>query len=281
MTMRVLSIPIVIYLLTSCGGDSGQAPALPALAADGVSVNCAALAVTGDATSHAGARWSYQSTDEGTFYALTGTLFTPAGTGPFAGAVVSHGHGGSANGYSSNVARVMREWGMVVIATNYTHAPDELDAGLLPQGEDGASAANVQRAHKARDLLSCMAARVDLRRVTAHGHSMGAFVTGQLLGTFPGDFIAASHSAGGASSSGPHATSNDVAALIRAPYQLHHGDADGVVHLALDQSLDGILTAQGVPHELHVYPAYTHEQIALDGAMLTRVRAWYQAHGAL
>ena len=277
--MRVSLTPLVLLLLAGCGGgDTDSPPPPPADASSEVPVNCSALAVSGDAGSQAGARWSYQSTDEGIFYALTGTLFTPAGAGPFAGAVVSHGFGGSANGYASNVARVMRDWGMVVIATNYTHAPDALDAGLLPQGEDGASAANVQRAHKARDLLSCVAG-VDLRRVTAHGHSMGAFVTGQMLGTFPGDFIAASHSAGGSSSSGPNSTRDEVAARIRTPYQMHHGDADGVVDLALDRHLDGILAAQGVPHELHVYPAYTHEQIALDDAMLARVRAWYQAHG--
>ena len=277
--MRVSLTPLVLLLLAGCGGgDTDSPPPPPADASSEVPVNCSALAVSGDAGSQAGARWSYQSTDQGIFYALTGTLFTPAGAGPFAGAVVSHGFGGSANGYASNVARVMRDWGMVVIATNYTHAPDALDAGLLPQGEDGASAANVQRAHKARDLLSCVAG-VDLRRVTAHGHSMGAFVTGQMLGTFPGDFIAASHSAGGSSSSGPNSTRDEVAARIRTPYQMHHGDADGVVDLALDRHLDGILAAQGVPHELHVYPAYTHEQIALDDAMLARVHAWYQAHG--
>jgi dienelactone hydrolase len=277
--MRTSIIPVLL-LLAGCGGGSGasdQDPASPA-AMSPVPVTCGAFTVTGDATSSTGARWSYQSTDEGIFYALTGTLFMPAGPGPFAGAVVSHGYGGSANGYAANVARVMRDWGMAVIATNYTHAPDEFDAGLLPQGEDGASAANVQRAHKARDLLSCVAG-VDLGRVTAHGHSMGAFVTGQLLGTFPGDFIAASHSAGGASASGPNSTRDDVAARIRTPYQLHHGDADRVVDLALDRHLEGILSDQGVPHELHVYPAYTHEQIALDTGMLARVREWYLAHG--
>ena len=236
--------------------------------------------IIGDASAGNGATWSYQSTDGGIFYALTGVLFAPAGAGPFPAVVVSHGKGGSASNYSSNIARAMRDWGMVAIATNYTHAVDSADAGLLPQGDDGASTANVQRAHKARDLLSCLGT-VDLRRVAAHGHSMGAFVTGELLGTYPRDFAAASHTAGGASDSGPNATRTTTAALIRTPYQLHHGDADTVVLLAQDQNLDGILTAQGVPHELRVYAGYTHEQMALDATMLERVRAWYQALGAL
>ena len=245
-----------------------------------VSVDCSALAITGDPVASGGARWAYHATHDGTEYNLSGTLFEPAGAGPFPAVVVSHGAGGSATGYSGNVARAMRDWHMVVIATNYTHAPDGVDAGSLPQGEDGASAANVQRAHKARDLLSCVPG-VDMTRLAVHGHSMGAFVTGQLLGTYPGDFQAASHTAGGANENGPNATRAQVAAAIRTPYQMHHGDADTVVRLELDQSLQEILDANATSHELHVYAGFTHEQIALDATMLGRVREWYRTHGIL
>lgn len=273
-----------------CGGSEGAQPAAasapPATPApapappapSGVVVNCPAFVVTGDAASQAGARWSYHSTDDGVEYDLGGVLFLPEGSGPVAGVVVSHGFGGSATAYSGNIARTMRGWGMAAIATNYTHAPDDIDAGSLPQGGDGASAANVQRAHKARDLLSCLPA-VDMTRLAAHGHSMGAFVTGQLLGTWPGDFRAASHSAGGASDGGPNATRTAVAAQIRTPYQLHHGDGDSVVNISLDRTLDGILAGSGTPHELIVYPTYTHQQMALDDTMLGSVREWYRAHG--
>jgi dienelactone hydrolase len=168
----------------------------------------------------------------------------------------------------------------VAIATNYTHAPDAVDAASLPQGGDGASDANVLRAHKARDLLSCLPG-VDMTRLAAHGHSMGAFVTGQLLGTYPGDFRAASHSAGGANDAGPNATRTAAAAAIRTPYQLHHGDADTVVAIGLDRELADILAATRTPHELREYPGFTHEQMALDSAMLERVREWYRARGVL
>jgi acetyl esterase/lipase len=248
--------------------------------ASGVTVNCGAWRIDGDPTAAGGASWTYHSTDAGTEYDLTGALFAPAGAGPFGAVVVSHGAGGNAAGYSSNVARTMRGWGLVAIATNYTHAPDAIDAGRLPQGGDGASDANVARAHKARDLLSCMAG-VDMTRLAAHGHSMGAFVTGQLLGVYPGDFRAASHSAGGANDTGPNATRAGVAAAIRTPYQLHHGDADVVVDVALDRTLDSILAANATAHELVVYPGFTHEQIALDATMLARVREWYRLHGVL
>jgi len=242
--------------------------------------NCAAFAVSGNPRTTTGATWTYRSTDQGVRYALEGVLFVPpTGTGPFAGVVVSHGKGGTPRGYSSNIARSMVGWGLVAIATMYTHAPDADDLGNAPDGPDGASTANVQRAAKARSLLACVGG-VDLNRLAAHGHSMGAFVTGQLLGTFPGDFRAASHTAGGVSD-GPNATKPAAAQQIITPYQLHHGDADQVVALALDQRLDSILTANGVTHELRVYAGYDHARIAFDATMLSRVRAWYQTHGVL
>jgi dienelactone hydrolase len=249
------------------------------LAQDGSTV-CSAFAVSGDPTATNGATWRYSSTDDGVTYSLTGTLFAPTGPGPFPAVVISHGKGGSATSYSASVGRTMRDWGMVAIATNYTHAGGVTDGTLLPTGDDGASDANVRRAHKTRNLLGCLPS-VDMRRLATHGHSMGGFVTGQLLGTWPEAFRAASHTAGGMNESGPHATRAAVAARIRTPYQLHHGDADTVVSLALDQDLDRLLTTNNVAHSLTVYPGYTHAQISLDATMLERVRAWYTQHGVL
>lgn len=242
-------------------------------------VNCAAFTVAGDPTATAGARWTYRSVDAGLEFRLSGVLFKPAANGPFPAVVVSHGYGGSAASYSSNVARIMRGWGMVAIATNYTHA-NAPAFEELPQGDLGASDANVARAHKARDLLSCLG-DVDLHRVAAHGHSMGAFVTAQMLGTHPGDFAAASHTAGGATESGPNATRLVTAARIRTPYQLHHGDADTVVDVSLDRALSDVLTTSRTVHELYVHPGYSHDAIATDAAMLERVRDWYRAKGVL
>lgn len=244
-------------------------------------VDCAALRVSGDPRSQAGATWTYQSIDLGTAYALEGILFLPPGSGPFPGVVVSHGKGGTPYGYSASVARIMAGWGMAAIGTMYTHAPDAQDAGNLPDGPDGASDANVARAYQARELLSCVG-EVDTNYVAAHGHSMGAFVTGQLLGRFQDAFRAASHTAGGVSL-GPNATTPAAAQAIVTPYQLHHSAADTTVALIQDQTLARILEEGGVPHALYVteYPGYTHAQIALDPAMLERVRGFYQAWGVL
>jgi len=256
------------------GGGPSDASAVTAQA------NCAGFAVSGNPRSATGANWTYRSTDQGVSYALEGVLFVPPnGSGPFPGVVVSHGKGGTPRAYSATVGRTMVTWGMVVIGTMYTHAPDAEDQGNAPDGPDGASSANVQRANKARDLLTCVGG-VAMTRVAAHGHSMGAFVTGQLLGTHPNAFRAASHTAGGAGD-WPSVTRPATAARIVTPYQLHHGDADQVVPLALDQELDRILTTSGTLHELRVYAGYDHARIASDATMLARVRTWYQTHGVL
>jgi dienelactone hydrolase len=274
--MRALPVRVLLAgaLVLAALSSSAQTGARPR-------VDCAAFAVSGDPHSASGATWTYHSTDLGVAFSLEGILFVPSGPGPFPGVVVSHGKGGTPYGYSASVAHVMVGWPMVVIGTMYTHAPDTQDAGNLPDGPDGASDANVLRANKARELLSCVP-EVDMSHLAAHGHSMGAFVTGQLLGRYNGVFRAASHTAGGVSQ-GPNATTPAAAQAIRTPYQLHHSASDTTVALAQDQTLAQILADNGVAHALYVteYPGYTHAQTALDPAMFERVRGWYQAYGVL
>jgi acetyl esterase/lipase len=254
--------------------------ALPASGARVAVADCAKLTISGTPSASSGATWRYSSTDAGVAYSLTGVLFAPAGSGPFPAVVISHGKESSAAEYSARIARPMTGWGMVAIGTNYTHAKDPVDAGLLPQGEDGASDANVLRALKTRQLLSCLN-YVDATRVAAHGHSMGAFVTGEWLGRHPSAIRAASHSAGGANENGPNATRLATAELIRTPYQLHHGSDDTTVHPRLDEALRDVLRDNGVPHELHPYLDYDHREMAFDTVMLERVRQWYRTHGVL
>lgn len=267
--------------LASCGegASTPSAPSAgdPAPASAGAA--CGAFAVEGDPRASAGARWTYRSMDAGVTFVLEGLLFAPAGTGPYPAVVLSHGGGGSPAGYGRRLAPVLVGWGLMVIAPEYTHAsaPDG-DTGL-PAGGSGASAANVARAHKARQLLACLGT-VDVTRVAAHGHSMGAFVTGEVLGAHPGDFRAASHTAGGVSpQTSAAATHADTAQRIVTPYQLHHGDADDVVALAADRELSRILAGAGARHELRVYAGYDHAAIAHDPGMLESVRAWYASHG--
>ena len=274
---------LLLLVCAACGGSATSPQVEPPAAppSSGGEARCAAFMMTGDPRAASGATWSYNSTDGGTEYRLEGILLAPAGAGPFPAVVVSHGAGGLPSAYSARVGRVMVTWGLVVIATRYTHAADNDGRGpsLRPAGDLGASEANVLRARKTRDLLACVAG-VDLGRVAAHGHSMGAFLTAQLMGRHPGVFRAASHTAGGVSA-GVLATQAEVAAAIVTPYQMHHGDQDTVVPLAFDQTLDRILAERGTRRELHVYGGYAHDTIAADATMLDRVREWYAAAGVL
>jgi dienelactone hydrolase len=241
----------------------------------GTPANCTGFVVTGDPKSATGATWTYAASYEGVTYKLKGILMAPAGTGPFPAVVISHGKGGTPNGYSAKVAKEMVGFGLVAIGTQYSHAPT--DDGL-PKGADGASLENVQRGHRTRALLGCLG-YVDEQRVAAHGHSMGAFLTAELVGSYPKDFRVASHSAGGTNDGGAAATRPATAAKITTPYQMHHGTLDTVVLIQYDRTLASVLTAAGTQNELLEYDGFDHDDIPFDAKMLASVHTWYTAHG--
>jgi dienelactone hydrolase len=250
------------------GGDGGGS--------DGSScdANMSNFKLSGDPTSNSGATWTYVSTDGGISYNLKGILFKPStGGSSFPGGIVSHGLGGTA---PVETAKKFQQWGIVAIGTNYTHSSQ--DSGS-PKGDQGASTANIQRAHKTWDIL-CGLGYVDMKRVVAHGHSMGAFVTAALVGSYPNDFKAATHTAGGVSDNkAPTWTSSTLANGIKVPYQMHHGDADAVVPLKDDQTLDSLLTSNGVTHELKTYAGYSHPDVRDNTTIMNTVKDWYTKYG--
>src|SRR5690349_21306113 len=226
----------------------------------------AGFALTGDPESTGGATWTYRGTRADVSYDLQGILLKPHGSGPFPAVIISHGAGGSAGGYSRSVAQVTVGWGLVSIATNYTHADLSVPIGSPGTASDiGASVANVQRARQLVEILRAVG-YVDMNRIALHGHSMGAFVTTATAGAYPDLFRAASHTAGGVA---PEfvvgvVPSDAQIAGIRAPYQMHHGARDFVVPLLADQLFDAMLRVQGVEHELVVYPGAGHDDLGLD-----------------
>jgi dienelactone hydrolase len=273
------SLALAVTSSLACGGDGtgSSTPATPTQVA-----GSAALDLQGDPESSQGATWTYRGTLGGVAFDLQGVLLKPRGSGPFPAVVINHGAGGSATSYSRGVGMDMVQWGLVCIATNYTHAGGVPIGAPGTASETGASQPNVLRAHVAFEILRQLG-YVDMSRIAAHGHSMGAFVTAALAGAYPGDYRAASHTAGGVrfdGVAGPAPVEAQVRS-IRAPYQMHHGDRDTTVALALDQRLDGILQSIGVPHELHVYPGADHDDVPRDAVVLGRIRAWYTAHGVL
>lgn len=266
---------LLTLVLVGCGGNGASTPTAP-----GGPPSPAQLTLQGNPESGQGATWTYVGLSDGVFVDLQGILFKPSGPGPFPAVVISHGNGGSANGYSRALATDMVQWGLVCIATNYTHA------GGVPLGapgtssELGASEANVRRARAASEILRTLG-YVDMSRVAAHGHSMGAFVTAAVVAAHPFEFRVASHTAGGATPdtvSGA-APSESLVRAIRAPYQLHHGSADTVVPLVMDERLASIFEQTGVVFELHVYAGAGHNDVSRSAQVLDRVRAWYASHG--
>lgn len=277
MRTRVARTLLLLFLLLPFWGCENGAPTSPGL---GTPEPLAGFTLSGDPASQGGATWTYTAQVAGTNFDLQGILHRPAGTGPFPAVIISHGNGGNVQGYSRAVAREMVTWGLVAIATNYTHA------GGVPVGspgtasEPGASPSNVQRARRLVEILRSLG-YVDMNRVALHGHSMGAFVTAATAGAHPALFRAASHTAGGIrpdSFDAPAPTENQVAG-IRAPYQIHHGDRDFVVPLLADQLFAAALAARGVRHELHVYPTADHDDLAGNPIVFERIRTWYRTHG--
>jgi dienelactone hydrolase len=264
------------------------------IALDG-GVNCQAFLVRGDLRGPQGASWTYTSTDDGVSYALSGRLFAPpdAGNAELPAVIISHGKGGMP-AQPPQTAQTMRDWGLVVIAPRYTHALD--DDGGLPLGDEGASVANIARAAKTLQLLTCLPVSVDFSRIAAHGHSKGAYLTGGLVGTYSSFFRAASHTAGGVTSQGS-GTSPAQANGIETPYQMHHSTADCTVLHRYDEALRDTLTLNGTPNELHSYfydagvpgcPTANsgglgteHAAMQIDPVMYGRVRDWYLQWGVL
>jgi dienelactone hydrolase len=180
-------------------------------------------------------------------------------------------------------AAEMVTWGLVVIATNYTHATDT-GAPLGSPGTEGerATQSNILRSRKVLDILSSLA-YVDMNRVAAHGYSNGGFVTTATVATYPSAFRVASHAAAGVqdpvSGSPQSAPSPVLAAAVRTPYAMHHGDPDDTNPLSSDQRLAAILAANAVPHELWVYPGGGHVGFVQGPVFYTRLRAWYTRFG--
>jgi dienelactone hydrolase len=263
-------------LAVGCGGSDRSSTAAP-VAPD----TSPAFLISGNPESSTGATWTFKGTVGGVDYDLSGVLYKPVGAGPFPAVVLSHGSDGSAAFLASGVAPTMVGWGLVCIAVNYTHATGVPIGSPGTASDVGASSANVLRAHMAHELLRSLS-YVDMSRVAAHGHSLGAYLQVAEISQYPSDFRVASHTSGGVRPAfivaGPAPTVAEASA-IPVPYQMHHGDADTVVPLSYDQRLDSVLAAVHVAHEFYTYAGASHTAIRLDPVVLQHVRNWYTAHG--
>lgn len=269
---RHLMLIVCAAVLSACG-SSGRATTSVG--------DTTAFVIQGNPEAAGGATWHFRDVVDGTQYDLTGVLLKPPGPGPFPAVLLSHGSEGSAALLASLLGPTMVQWGVVCIATNYTHATGVPIGAPGDASAPGASQANVLRAHMTYELLRRLG-YVDMSRVALHGHSMGAYVNTALAGAYPTDFRVASQTGGGVRPdfivAGP-APSPAQALGIRIPFQMHHGELDATVPLSYDQRFDSLLTATGVEHVLWVYAGEDHLAVRTDPTMLARVHDWYAAHG--
>jgi len=282
MPIQRLRIPRSVRVLASiaCLAASACSGATAGVS-NGTNQSDTGLVVLGNPEAASGATWTYKGTGNGVAYDLSGVLYKPSGSGPFPAVLLSHGSDGSAAFFANLVAPTMVSWGLVCIAVNYTHSTGVPIGSPGTSSDVGATTANVQRAHMTYLLLRKLG-YVDVSRVAAHGHSMGAYVDVALLGAYPNDFRVASHTGGGVRPAfivaGP-APSITQALPLRTPYEMHHGDADSTVPLSYDQRQDSLFTALGVDHQLFVYPGLDHLAVRTSPQMFQRVHDWYHAHG--
>jgi len=277
---NVMRRPLLVCSLL-CALASSHGPVSAASPSGRASLPPPVLTITGDPSSAAGATWTLTGTLDGTRVDLQGILLKPRGKGPFPAVVLSHGAGGNAQSYGRRLGAVMRTWGLVCIATNYTHAGGVRLGTPGTRMDQGASAANVFRAHAAVVVLARLG-YVDSGRIAAHGHSMGAFVTTAFVAAYPRDVRVASHTAGGVllpgliPVKGVPAPSVAEARRISTPYQWHHGLQDFAVPFFLDERFGSVVSG---PHEGYVYRNLHHGGVAEDASVLKRIKAWYTAHG--
>jgi len=176
MGRRVTAAVLASALAVIAGCDRPSSPTAPTPAPAPAPTPGAQFATAGDPESDVGATWTLRGPVDGTVVDLHGVLMKPPGSGPFPAVVISHGYGGSARQFSTGVGRAMRGWGLVVIATDYTHAAGGATGAPGGANDLGASDANVVRAYATLSVLGRLG-YVDVRRIAAHGHSLGAFVT--------------------------------------------------------------------------------------------------------
>lgn len=218
-----------------------------------------------------GENWTYTEGD----WTIGGILLKPAGNGPFPAVLISHGKGGSAIGFGRPKAIEMTSWGYVGIAVDYTHAAN---SGWPPK-YDGASEENIRRALKCLEILRSLP-YVNSGQIAAYGNSMGAFVTIATAAQPAAKLKATAITAGGiASALGWPAPDAGVAAQVKSPMLILHGDADTTVPPVQSLNLKNVLDAIPMKNERVVYPGVGHNLHQVQSAdVYSRIKAWFKTY---
>lgn len=217
-----------------------------------------------------GENWTYNPGDGGGV--ITGILSKPSTNGPLPAILISHGKGGTANGFSLPKARVMTNWGAVCIGPNYTHTNNS-----QPPENEGWCPENSRRARACLTILASLG-YVDTNRVAAYGNSMGAFATAGLCGAISNRIKVAAITAGGCAgltdTSYASPAVQEVAG-ITAPFLMLHGTADTTVYPIQSTNLQSILTSNNVPNDRILFDGIGHD---LHNNPATEDEVYYLIH---
>ena len=221
---------------------------------------------------------------------FTGIMLKPAGNGPFPGVIISHGAGGTANGYSLTKAREISAWGVVCIGPTLTHTAggetNSYNMGFCPE--------NLARISVCANVLASLS-YVDTNRLALFGHSMGAFATIGSAAVLTNRFRAAVITAGGVipDSAGTNNAAPTVteANPIRKPFLMFHCDGDPVVPAIRSELFQQILDTNAVLNQRILYSSNSipnqnnwhniHQDAAINADVLTNTFQWFQARGIL
>jgi dienelactone hydrolase len=184
--------------------------------------------------------------------------------------------------------REMVKWGLVCIATDYTHA-GKAGGGRSRLAEvdftqAGARPENIRRALACVEILR-QQPDLDPHRIAAYGHSMGAFVTIALAAAASDKLAAAAITAGGVMTDDyrvASAPTSNVAAQVRVPFLILHGASDTTVKPGSSARLKQVLDANQVPNARQVFDGVGHDLPNARAAEVNRLlREWFTTHGVL
>jgi dienelactone hydrolase len=224
-----------------------------------------------------GENWTYNPGDGGAV--ITGILSKPPTNGLLPAILISHGKGGTANGFALPKARAMTNWDAVCIGPNYTHTNNS-----QPPENEGWCPENSRRARACLTILASLG-YVDPNRVAAYGNSMGAFVTAGLCGAISNQIKVAAITAGGcAGLSDTDYASPAVQEVIgiTAPFLMLHGTADTTVFPIQSATLQSILTSNGVPNDRILFDGIGHDlhnNPATRDAVYEEIHDWFTQWG--
>ncbi len=258
MSRRIIT-PLLVWCFLVLGSVSGQA-------------------LTGFTQN--GQNWTYDPGDGGEI--ISGILIQPTfGTPPYPAVLISHGQSGAANTFGLAKANIMKSWGFVCIAPNYTHTNT-----TYALGTDGWSPENERRARACITILGSLT-NVDMTRVAAYGHSKGAWVTCGFAGAATNGLHTAAITAGGTSGTSdtqPASPAVQEVQAITVPFLMLHGSVDTTVFPIQSANLQSVLKSNGIANKRLVFENINHN-IESDplttNAVFNLIREWFTQHGIL